>query len=447
MVNEAFELLYGGAAGGGKSVGLLASAALGVHRPDFAAILFRRTYKQLSEAGGLEPRSQEIYPHMGGTWKAGYFGWMFPAGSRVVFRHLQHPSDKYSYQGSEYPFVGFDQVEQFEEDSYLYLFSRVRSRDKRIRPLVRATANPGAEWVLNRWLPWLGTDDELSAKGWPRAKPGEILWFKRVEDEDVLTTEDDPDALSRTFIPATIFDNPTLMENDPGYLRRLAALPFVERRRLLNSDWHIKEMGGLVFQRIWWKEFRDSPAPMVRIVRAFDLAGSEKEVASDDPDYTATVKMGLQEQILVPAGEGERGIKQPYYWFLDADQQRLTPLRVEQLILHYHEIEPLSVIFAFEQEPGQSGKAQIIYYKRLLRGRRVVGVPSQKDKVERSGALSSDLEAGFVIVLRAAWNASFINHMVNFPDPAWHDDWPDAANLGHHALTSAPGRAKVLRAE
>lgn len=375
---------------------------------------------------------------MGGLWRAGYFGWNFPSGARVIFRHLQHSSDKYNYQGAEYGFIGFDQLEQFDEESYLYLFSRARSVDPRIHARIRNTANPGAEWVLRRWLPWLGTDDELSARGWPRANPGDLLWFKREQDTDILTTQDDPDALSRTFIPATIYDNPTLMENDPDYLRRLKQLPYVERRRLLHSDWHIKAMGGNVFNREWWREFRDRAAQFRRIVRAFDLAATEKETQKDDPDYTATVKMG--EQIIKVEDE-----EFPYYWILDAEQKQLSALGVEQFIIHYHQTEPKNVIFAFEQEPGQSGKAQIIYFKRLLRGRRVIGVPSQKDKIARAGPLSSDLEAGFVIVLKGPWNAGYINHMVNFPDPGWHDDFPDASSLGHYVLTNIPVRAKVIK--
>jgi hypothetical protein len=153
LASKAFELLYGGAAGGGKSVGMLADAATQSHLQDYAAILFRKTYKQLEEAGGLVPRSRELYPHLGARYRAGEYKWVFPAGSQIVLRHLQHSADRYNYQGAEYAYIGFDQLEQFGEEDYLYLFSRSRTPNLKIRKLVRATANPGADWILRRWLP------------------------------------------------------------------------------------------------------------------------------------------------------------------------------------------------------------------------------------------------------------------------------------------------------
>lgn len=211
LASRAFELLYGGQAGGGKTMGLLLDAKSQAHYRDYAAVLFRKTYKQLEEMGGLVPRSHEVYPYLGAKYHGGDHRWTFASGGVVEMRHLQHSEDRYNYLGSEFAYLGFDQLEQHAEDDYLYLFSRVRTPNKKIVKKVRNTANPGSEWVMRRWLPWLGTDAELEEAHLPRAKSGELLWFKRVNDEEVLADPDDPEALSRTFIAASIYDNPTLI--------------------------------------------------------------------------------------------------------------------------------------------------------------------------------------------------------------------------------------------
>ncbi len=441
LKSTAYEVLFGGQAGGGKSVGILADAAQARELSGYAAVLFRKTYKQLEEPGGLIQRSFEIYPRLGGVWHLGRYAWEFPTQTQIVVRHMQNSGDRYNYQGAEFSYIGFDQLEQFDEQDYLYLFSRARSVNPKIKARVRATANPGASWVLKRWLPWLGTDDELEEAHLKHAKAGEILWFKRVNDQDVQTDKDDPEALSRTFIPATIQDNPTLMANDPGYINRLKALPFVERRRLLDGDWHIQAQAGTMFKREWFTQFVDAAPPMTKTCRAFDLAGTEKKRAKDDPDFTATVLMG----------EVMKGLS----YFLHAEQSQLSPMGVEDFIINFHETEDKDIPYIFEQEPGQSGKAQIVYFKRLLKGRAVYGLTAgqqanalatfSKDKITRASPLSSDAEGGLLVMVRAAWNTPLLTALVNFPSEQWHDDLVDAAALCHHFLKRMAMRAKVVR--
>jgi predicted phage terminase large subunit-like protein len=401
------------------------------HHPDYAAVLFRKTYKQITEAGGLADRSRDIYADMGAHYFSGQYRWKFPNAAQVAMRHLQNPSDRFNYRGAEYGFIGFDQLEDFDLDTYLYLFSRARSTNPSITPQVCATANPGARWVLSRWLPWLGLDEELEEAGLPRAEPGEVLYFKRDHnDNDVVCEPDDPDGLSRTFIPASVYDNPALLENDPGYLARLMALPYVERQQLLFGDWHVEASAGKVFQRDWWAGQIVGSIPALTLrVRAFDLAGTEKKTLKDDPDYTANVLMGLRrrKQASKPLDE---------YYIEEADQDRIDVSRIDNYVLSYHESDPLDIPYIFEQEPGQSGKKQIYDLKRLCRGRVVRGVTSRQDKVARAGPLSSDTEAGLVFLLQGPWNSWYIRHMQNFPSPSWHDDIVDASTLGHHAIVT-----------
>lgn len=213
-----FEVLYGGAAGPGKTDCLVALALRQIAHPRYRALLLRRTFPQLQE---IIDRCWVLYPSMGGIYRATEHRWYFPSGATVALGHMQHEDDKYNYQGKEFHFIGFDELTQFSEAQYTYLFSRCRSTDPEIQPMIRATTNPGGIghlWCKERFLSPMS----------PRH-----------------THIDPRTGLSRAFVPGTIYDNPTLIDNDPGYLARLEALPEIERKRLLDGDWEVFE--GQVF--------------------------------------------------------------------------------------------------------------------------------------------------------------------------------------------------------
>lgn len=216
-----FEVLFGGAAGPGKTDCLVMEATRHVNHQDYHGIIFRRTFPRLQE---IIDRCWRWYPIIGGQYRATEHRWYFPSGGKVTLSHMQHENDMYDHQGKEYHFAGFDELTQFTESQYLYIFSRVRGVNPDIPLRIRSTTNPGGighNWVKARFI-------ELS-------KPGE--------------THIDPNTgLSRVFIPAKITDNPMLIANDPGYVKRLEALPEIERKRLLHGDWESFE--GQVFPEL-----------------------------------------------------------------------------------------------------------------------------------------------------------------------------------------------------
>lgn len=215
-----FEVLFGGAAGPGKTDCLIALPLRHIKHPGFRGLLLRRTFPNLQE---IIDRCYAKYPEFGGVYRSTEHRWYFPSGAIINLGHMQHEADKYNYQGKEFHFIGFDELTQFTESQYLYLFSRARSTNPDIHPRIRSTTNPGGighNWVKERFV--------------------SREWGKTHIDKNT--------GLSRAFINATIEDNPTLFDNDPGYLARLESLPEVEKQRLRHGIWDAFE--GQVFPEL-----------------------------------------------------------------------------------------------------------------------------------------------------------------------------------------------------
>ena len=94
--------------------------------PGFHAVLFRRTYPELSKADGLIPRSAQWLAGTGARWNGTDHTWRFPSGSTLSFSYLQRDSDKYKHQSAAYQYVGWDELTHFHKDEYDYLKTRIR---------------------------------------------------------------------------------------------------------------------------------------------------------------------------------------------------------------------------------------------------------------------------------------------------------------------------------
>lgn len=223
LENPAYEAGYGGAKGGGKTDAILADAMQQVHLANYKAIIFRRTFPKLQE---IIDRSMRLF-----TGYAKYSGdnhrWVFPSGATIQFSHCQNEADKYNYQGQEYHYIAFDQLEEFTESIYEFLIAQNRTSDPKIKCYVRATFNPGNighAWVKKRFVDKLKPD-------------GQIKFFRKVNDEDTICRSNEPGAMSRAFIFAKVTDNEKLLEADPDYINRLKNLPEQQRKALLEGDW------------------------------------------------------------------------------------------------------------------------------------------------------------------------------------------------------------------
>jgi hypothetical protein len=226
----AYESGYGGAKFGGKSLALLMEGARYSGHPRYRGVIFRRTYPHLSE---LMDRAWSWFPGLGAAWNGDEHAWRFPSGARLLMRHCQYEHDKENYQGHEYHFMGFDQLEQFTESQYTFLLAQNRSGVPDLAAYARATFNPGGighAWVKARFVD----------RGTRACAP----WRDANEQGEPLP--------SRCFHFATIDDNPAGQAADPGYRARLHGLPEQDRRALLYGDWDV--FAGQVFRQ--WRRAR-----------------------------------------------------------------------------------------------------------------------------------------------------------------------------------------------
>ena len=249
------EALYGGAAGGGKTDCAVAEALRQVHIPHYRGLILRKTYPQLTE---IIDKSYKIFKgsHPRAKFNQSQHVWTFPSGAKIFFGSMNHTKDRYNYQGKHFDFIDFDELTQFTWDEYYYLFSRNRPDGKGTRCYIRAQANPGGighGWVKERFIT-------------PSA-PMNTIWSKlkyvNNKGKEVVTWH------SRIFVPSTVFDNPKLLENDPQYIARLAAMPEVEKRALLYGDWD--SFSGQVF--LEWRNNIDHYEDRVRthVISPFEI--------------------------------------------------------------------------------------------------------------------------------------------------------------------------------
>ena len=244
------DVLYGGAAGGGKSYAMLVDPLRFCHRSAHRALILRRSMPELRE---LIDKSRELYPKAfpGCKFREVEKIWNFPSGAKVEFGFLERDADVYRYQGQSYSWIGFDEITHLPtEFGWNYLASRLRTTDSKIDPYLRCTANPGgvgAHWVKKRYV--------------DPCEPGQS--FKG------------DDGLTRRFIPARLDDNPYLSE-DGRYEEMLKALPPVQRRQLLEGNWEITE--GAAFS-----EFD----PDVHIIPPFQIPIGWERVKGIDYGYAS----------------------------------------------------------------------------------------------------------------------------------------------------------------
>lgn len=421
--------LYGGGAGSGKSFALLLEPLRHIHRPRFDAVIFRQSAVQVKQPGGLWAKSMEIYPHCTALPHSQAILWRFPSGARVSFGYLDHPKDKLKFMGSEIAMLGFDELTHFDEETFWFMLSRLRTMCG-IKPYVRATCNPDADsWVAKFVAWWIGPEGYAIPE-----RSGVIRWFARVgesiewRDTAEELTSDYPDCSpqSFTFISALLTDNPKLMESDPSYLHKLKNLSRVDRERLLMGNWKIRPAAGLYFRREWFEIVDAAPADVTAKCRYWDRAGTQATTATGKkqgkkPDWTAAPLLH----------RGKNGL----YYVVDVRRMQESPHVVEQAMLNTASADGKDTIVAYMQDPGSAGVAEAQATARALAGYIVRFSTATGDKETRAKPASAQAEAGNIKIVRGAWNDAFLAELENFPEGA-NDDQVDGFSGGFNELAN-----------
>lgn len=230
------EVLYGGAAGGGKSYAMLADPMRYFENPNFNGLLLRRTNDELRE---LIWKSQMIYPQAfpKSKWSERKSSWTFPNGGHLWFTYLERDDDVLRYQGQAFTWIGFDELTQYPTPfAWNYLRSRLRSTDPELSKTLsmRASTNPGGPghgWVKQMFIDPAPSGTPFIAKD---LDTGEDLVFPPTHPKAGQPL------FYRKFIPARVQDNPSLWE-DGTYEANLLSLPEQQRRQLLDGDWDVAD--------------------------------------------------------------------------------------------------------------------------------------------------------------------------------------------------------------
>ena len=418
-------MIYGGAAGGGKSWALLYEPLRHVDNPDFGAVLFRASMTQITEQGGLWDESMKLYTLFprARPIKSPKPYWKFPSGAKISFRQIARDADVYDWQGTQIALIEFDELTHFTEFEFFYMLSRNRSMCG-VRPYVRASCNPDADsWVASFLSWWIDQDTgyaipERSGKIRYMGRVNEQIFWGDTVDEVIDHARDaDPDmkleaheVKSVTFILSTIQDNQALLKADPGYMANLKALSIVERERLLYGNWKIKAAKGLFFPRPAIGELlEDVPSDVVRWVRGWDLAATDTDEGGD-PAYTASVLLGKR--------------RDGSYVIADATNNRLRADKVRAMVKQCAAADKAQYKrgrIRMSQDPGQAGKEQAQSYVKMLAGFSVSVVKESGNKEARAEPFAAQWQAGNVKVVAGAWTETLLGQYESFPESKFKD--------------------------
>ena len=234
---------------------------------------------------------------------------------------------------------------------------------------------------------------------------------------------------SFTFIPSSVFDNEILLSKNPDYVANLQALSKVDRGRLLDGNWNIRESAGMFFERHWFPIVEACPTG--DSIRYWDRAATE-EGEGKDPSFTAGIKM-----VKTKGGD---------FFIDDVVRFRGSPLKVETTIKNVASQDGKNTTIGLEQDPGQAGKVEAQMLAKKLAGYRVKINVVRESKGLRAKPYSAQVEAGNVRVKRATWNEAFLREHENFDGTdKGHADQVDSCSGAFYLLTSRKRAGAVGR--
>ena len=431
-------VIYGGAAGGGKSYGLLLEPMRHKNVRGFNGTIFRTQHTDLVKDGGLWEESSKLYSQVkNAVPRLGDKQWVFRDNkgnvtSKITFSYL-NPTNMQTWKGSQICFIGYDELCDFDEKCFWFMLSRNRSTCG-VAPYIRGTCNPDPDSWVRAFIDWwidpdtgYAIPERSGVIRWMIRRDERIYWADTKEELwekfNLVTAEERQEPRSVTFIASSIYDNQELLKVNPQYLGNLKAMAEVDRERFLKGNWNIKPAAGLIFKRSQVNIIQAEPTDLLWVCRAWDIAATEKKEKSDDPDYTAGVLMGKR--------------KSGKYVVLDVINQQIGAGDVEKLIYNTAVADRAKygrlMRIRLPQDPGAAGKIVAQDYTRKLAGFAVVVERVNGSKIVRANPFAAQWQNGNVEVLAADWNDAYFKQLEFFPDGK-HDDMVDASSDSFNEL-------------
>jgi len=241
-----------------KSFSLLLEAVRHIWVQGYWWVIFRRTTPQIKNQWWLRDESEQIYSAIWMQWTSSILERTYKNWNKIKFAHIEHEKNKYDWQGSQIPFIWFDELTHFSESQFRYLTSRNRSTCW-IKPYIRATCNPDPDSWVKSLIGWRIWEDGyiIKERDWVvryfTRENWQMIWWDSKEEvrqkAPHLFTNDLREDLvkSFTFIEWNIYDNKKLLDKDPWYLANLMAQDENEKKRLLDKNWNITNDNTCIF--------------------------------------------------------------------------------------------------------------------------------------------------------------------------------------------------------
>lgn len=412
----------------GKSRLLLLKAGYFAHTDEnFEGVMFRRTTKPLSAAGGLFSEAKKLYRPLGIDVREQSMEIFFHGvngsskrrkGGNLKFTHLEHEKDaEGNHQGLQYSFIGFDELTHFTQSQFLYLIGRMRSAAEG-DSFCLATTNPDYNsWVYN-WVSYYLKDGIFDD-----TKQGLVRHFLIVEDTPVFAntaeelSEAYPDMcyiynpiedrneyvppMTFSFIGGTIFDNPALIRANPKYLSALKAQTEINRRRLLDGDWLAVPEGSQMMERRFFNKIDKLPDGGYIEARAWDFASEEPSDKNRSPDFTTSIKMRkYKDGTVVVLGDFEEDSLDPKTQVYG--RYRLRSGARDRAILRQAELDGHGCTMCLAVDPASAGKFQFQEQSKFFGSEGFIvkpdPMPNNKSKIQKLEPFATSLQNGLVYI-------------------------------------------------
>ena len=429
--------VIGGAAGSGKSYILQMLPLLFIDDPRSNMVMFRRTNPQIKGAGGIFQTGCGIYNQLPDNIrpkiKTGDLEVIFPTqrngklvynGAKLKYQQAENVAQsKLNAQGLQWTFIGIDEGTQFEWEQIEYFMSRLRSESKHFSRMV-ISCNPDSNHPLKDMILWYLDDD-----GYPiPERDGVVRYFiQRDGDyhwgntrEELAVKFDIPEKdweikiLSFSFVSATIYDNPPMMENNPSYLAFLEGLNDKDKAQLLHGCWADFAYGGKYFKREWLQEIDRVPY-MASCCRAYDFGATERTTTNKNPDPTTSIKMYKdKEGYFTISGEWH----EDFFDEVDNIQGAIykTSGDRDMLMIKQGEFDGKEVPIVAPQDPAAAGKAlwmqQALFFSSAGFMYKKDPMPITKSKLTKFLPFATAAENGLVRIAKNTMSEKTYNYIM-----------------------------------